>query len=140
MNQYQLKPSLALLIVTIALYILFAFGLLVFIEFDWIATLLLLLALLLSYDAFADHYKAKRVSETLALIPLTGTVEHKIAGERHQFETFKVYTNRWSVILKLTSHGYRQNIIFLPDRFYSKHDYLDFRYRLIHLEQDVNAC
>ncbi len=140
MNQYQLRPSTSLLIVTIALYVLFTFGLLVFFEVDWITALLLLLAALLSYTAFRDYFQAEKADETLALFPLTGTVEHEIAGQSRQFETFKVYTNRWSVILKLTNHGYRRNLIFIPDRFYSKHEYLDFRYRLIHLKQEVNAC
>ncbi len=140
MNQYQLRPSVSLLLVTIALYLLFAVGVLIFFEFGWVAGLLLLLALLLCYTAFADHYGAKKTHEVLVLVPSSGTVEHKISGECRQFETFKVYTNRWSIILKLTDRGYRRNLIFLPDRFYSKHDYLDFRYRFLHLEQDVNAC
>ncbi|MCP3687481.1 MAG: DUF2244 domain-containing protein [Gammaproteobacteria bacterium] len=140
MNQYQLRPSASLLLATIALYVLFALGLLVFFEFDWITALFLLLALLLSYTAFSDHFEAQKVHETLVLTPLSGTVEHSIAGESRQFETFRVYTNRWSVLLKLVNHGYRRHLIFLPDRFYSKPDYLDFRYRLMHLERDVNAC
>ncbi|MCP4187694.1 MAG: hypothetical protein GY763_08855 [Gammaproteobacteria bacterium] len=140
MNQYQLKPSSSLLIVTIALYILFTFGLLIFYEFDWISALLLMLAGLLSYTAFKDYSQAEKANEILALIPSTGTVEHEIDGQSRQFETFKVYTNRWSVVLKSTNRGYRQSLVFIPDRFNSKHEYLDFRYRLIHLKQDVNAC
>ncbi|MCP4487067.1 MAG: hypothetical protein GY820_07080 [Gammaproteobacteria bacterium] len=139
MNQYQLRPSTSLLLVTLALYILFACGLLVFFEHDWIAALLLLLTVLLGYTTFKDHFQAGKTHETLVLFPLSCTVEHEIGGQCRQFESFKAYTNRWSVILKLTNDAHRRNLILLPDRFYSKHDYLDFRYRLIHLEQDVDA-
>ncbi len=141
MKQYQIKPSLHLLVATLLLYGMFIAGLLVFFDRIWSTSLLLLLALLLVlYEIQLYIQYTREKAEYLSVDLAEQCVKHEVSGICRQYEAFSVYTNRWWLTLK---YGRRciqnNNLMLLVDCFQSKSEYLDFRYQLIQLKKEIHV-
>jgi len=137
MQQYLIKPSVTIFIITVCLYGLAGACLLFFFKLEGGSILLFLLLVLWLYlDARAFYRANKSISDTLTVNSTEGYID---LNNSHQFNFFTVYTNRSSIIIKLRDKGHRQNLILLADRFRSRNDYLECRYHLIRLNQGINA-
>lgn len=137
MKQYLIKPSITYLIITVCLYGLVAACLVLFFGLEWFTVLLSLLAMLWLYVDVRNFLQTnKTMSETLTVNSTDGYID---LNNSHQFKIFNVYTSRSSIIVKLYDKGHRKSLILLADRFRSRNDYLDCRYQLMRLNQDINA-
>ena len=63
----------------------------------------------------------------------------EIEGISKNFEQFKLYSNRWFLILQLRQKGRSENIMLLSDRFHSMTEYLLFRYQIKKMNQNSNV-
>jgi len=140
MKQFQLKPSLSLLVTTLFLYGFFIVSLYLYFTQTWLTGLLLLLALLLMFREVQYYYQIdKRKSEYLSIDAYNQCIDHQTNGIIRQYKSFKVYTNRWCLTLRLGQRIQNKNLILLADCFQSKGDYLDFRYQLAQLNKGIHA-
>lgn len=137
MKQYLIKPSFTFLVINICLYGLAAACLLLYFNLEWFTILLSLLMILWLYVDLKNFFWAyNTVPKTLTI---NSTEDYIDLNNSHQFKIFNVYTSRNSVIIKLNHKGHRQSLVLLEDRFQSRNDYLDCRYQLIRLNQEINA-
>ncbi len=140
MVQYQLKASLTLLYINISLYLLAAIALLVYYQINLASILLFMLIILFfTNDLFIYRNTLKSSSETLSLNFSSGLIESRLVDDIRQFSEYSVYTCRWGIFLVLKQSRYRKHMILLTDRFENSHDYLDFRYQILRLNQDIHA-
>ena len=140
MKQYSLYPSPSLLFITMFLYLLACFCLMVYFNNSGLALLAMLLIVLLLFAEIRNFAKARRQEpELISLSSSTNEIEWTSGADKQLFTQYSVYTNRWGMVLKLKSRRARYHLILLADRFRDEDEYLDFRYQLIHLKQVINA-
>ncbi len=140
MVMYQLKPSLALLCINFSLYLLAAVTLLIYFQNGLTSLMLFSLTILLSmHDLLHYRQKTEQTPEKLSLNLRSGSIDWRFNDDYRQFSEYSVYTCRWGMILVLKQPKFRQHLILLADRFKNIHEYLDLRYQLIRLNQDIHA-
>ena len=140
MKQFQLKPSLSLLVTTLFLYGFFIISLYLYFTQSWLTVLLLVLALLLMFREVQHYYQVdKRKPEYLSIDAFNQRIDHQTADIIRQYKSFNVYTNRWWLTLRLGQRIQNKNLVLLADCFQSKSDYLDFRYQLVQLNKGIHV-
>ena len=77
----------------------------------------------------------------LTLRDKSGGIEiiERHGAEKHvneQYEQFKLFVNRWFLILQLNNGNSHKNLLLVPDRFDSMHEYLQFRYQIINMNRN----
>ena len=130
MQQYQLKQSSTLNLLTIGLYCLVLVSINIFLHetFYLAASLTVLTLLLLIRDQ--SRYQRLRLQDPtiVSLNNSTARVDLSHQGEHLQFERFRVFSNRWFLILQMRNQHASQSLMLVSDRFNSFNEYLSFRY------------
>ena len=130
MQQYQLKQSSTLNLLTIGLYCLVLVTINVFLhETILLAASLTVLTLLLLIHAQSRYKRLSLQGPTiLSLSNSAARVDLSHQGEHLRFEQFRVFSNRWFLILQVRNQHASQNLMLVSDRFNSFNEYLNFRY------------
>jgi hypothetical protein len=98
------------------------------------------LTLLIALQLYRDFVKYKSLTNTaLTLNTRTKQIQIEIKGISKTFEHFKLYSNRWFLILQLRQKGRSENLLLLSDRFYSITEYLLFRHQIKKMNQNLNV-
>jgi len=141
MQQYQIKQSPALNRFTIVLYCLAVIALSAFLnEMILISGSLILLAALLLFRDQSRYRLLKSLDPMIiTLRDNTARVELNHLGDHFQFDRFRLFTNRWFLILQMRNEGVSKNIILLSDRFITLNQYLRFRYQIINMSRNQYA-
>jgi len=141
MQQYQIKQSPALNRFTIVLYCLAVIALSAFMnEMILISGSLTLLAALLLFRDQSRYRLLKSLDPMIiTLRDNTARVELNHLGDHFQFDRFRLFTNRWFLILQMRNEGVSKNIILLSDRFITLNQYLRFRYQIINMSRNQYA-
>lgn len=141
MQQYQIKQSPALNRFTIVLYCLAAIALSAFLnEMILISGSLTLLAVLLLFRDQSRYRLLKSLDPMIiTLRDNTVRVELNHLGDHLQFDQFRLFTNRWFLILQMKNEQVSKNIILLSDRFITFNQYLRFRYQIINMSRNQYA-
>ena len=141
MQQYKIKQSPALNRFTIVLYCLAAIALSAFLnEMILISGSLTLLAVLLLFRDQSRYRLLKSLDPMIiTLRDNTDRVELNHLGDHLQFDQFRLFTNRWFLILQMKNEQVSKNIILLSDRFITFNQYLRFRYQIINMSRNQYA-
>ena len=95
---------------------------------------------LIALQLYADFGKYKSLTNTaLTLNTRTKQIQIEIKGISKTFEHYKLYSNRWFLILQLCQKGRSENLLLLPDRFHSITEYLLFRHQIKKMNQNLNV-
>lgn len=135
MQQYQLKQSSALNRFTIALYCLAIVAIGIFLHGMILLSgaLIVLAALLLFRDQYRYRLLKSNDPSLVTLHDSTARVELNHLGDRLQFEQFRLFSNRWFLILQMKNEQANKNVMLVPDRFNSLNEYLQFRYAIVNM-------
>lgn len=130
MQQYQLKQSSTLNLLTTGLYCLVLVTINIFLhETIFIAASLTVLTLLLLVRDQSRYQRLRLQDPTIvSLSNATARIDLNHEGEYRRFERFRVFSNRWFLILQTRNHHTSQNLMLVSDRFNSFNEYLNFRY------------
>lgn len=142
MQQYQLKQSPALYLFTIILYCLAVITVIAFLHhMILLSGSLTLLAALLLFREHARYRLLKSLDPTIiTLRDSTARVELNHLDDRLQFDQFRLFSNRWFLILQMRNEQVSKNIILLSDRFITLNQYLSFRYQIINMSKNQHAA
>ena len=132
MQQYQLKQSSILNLLSIALYGLVLIAIIVFLrEKIFISVLLAGLTTLLLIRDQSRYRRLKAEDPTLlTLAHSTASIGLDHQGDHLKFEQFRLFSNRWFLILQMSNERVRRNVMLVPDRFNSIDEYLRCRYQI----------
>ena len=130
MQQYRLKQSSTLNLLTTGLYCLVLVTINIFLhETIFLAASLTLLTLLLLIRAQSRYQRLRLQDPTIvSLSSSTARVDLSYQGEHFRYEQFRVFSNRWFLILQMRNQHTSQNLMLVSDRFNSFNEYLNFRY------------
>ncbi len=130
MQQYRLKQSSTLNLLTTGLYCLVLVTINIFLhETIFLAASLTLLTLLLLIRAQSRYQRLRLQDPTIvSLSSSTTRVDLSYQGEHFRYEQFRVFSNRWFLILQMRNQHTSQNLMLVSDRFNSFNEYLNFRY------------
>lgn len=118
------------------LYGLTLLAVVVFVSSLWLMTLLSLLLILLLITDLTRHKAAVRYDPmVLTLHDKTGRIEMQQADRKQQYAQFKLFSNRWFLILQLKNENSHKNLLLIPQRFRSMREYLQFRYAIIKMSR-----
>jgi len=73
---------------------------------------------------------------TLKLHHKSDRVEVNQANRNQQYAQYKLFTNRWFLILQLKNDRSHKNLLLIPQRFQSMREYLQFRYAIINMSRN----
>jgi len=134
---YQIRDSSGIKTFTLLLYGLTLLAVVVFVSSLWLMTLLSLLLILLLITDLTRHKAAVRDDPmALTLHDKTGRIEIKQANRNQQYAQFKLFSNRWFLILQLKNEESHKNLLLIPQRFRSMREYLQFRYAIINMSRN----
>ena len=130
MQQYRLKQSSTLNLLTTGLYCLVLVTINIFLhEMIFLTVSLTVLTLLLLIRAQLRYQRLRLQDPTIvSLSGSTARINLSYQGEHLQYERFRVFSNRWFLILQMRNQHTSQNLMLVPDRFNSFNEYLNFRY------------
>ena len=79
-----------------------------------------------------DRYRSsfRQVSTTLILNSITNEIQIKQPHLDKKFNDFKLYSNRWFLILHLRREDCSRHFVLLSDKFSSMTEYLSFRHQI----------
>jgi hypothetical protein len=142
MQQYQLKQSSALNRFTIALYCLAIMAIGIFLHGMILLSgaLIVLASLLLFRDQCRYRLLKSRDPTLVTLHDSTDMVELNQLGDRLQFEHFRLFSNRWFLILQMKNQQVNKNVMLVSDRFNTINEYLRFRYSIINMCRNQHAA
>jgi hypothetical protein len=134
---YRIRESSAANSFTLLMYGLAFLAILAFVGMLWLKILLsLLLILFLVTDL--QRYKAAVLGDpvVLTLHDKSGKIDmHQTEGDT-QYSLFRLFANRWFLVLQLKNEKGRKDLLIVPDRFRSMHEYLQFRYAIIQMSRN----
>ena len=134
---YRIRESSAANSFTLLMYGLTFLDILAFVGILWLKILLsLLLILFLVTDL--QRYKAAVRDDpmVLTLHDKSGKIDmHQTEGDT-QYSLFRLIANRWFLVLQLKNDKGRKDLLIVPDRFRSMHEYLQFRYAIIQMNRN----
>ena len=134
---YQIRESTEINTFVLLLYGLALLSVVVFVSSAWLMTLLSLLLILLLITDLARHKATARDDPmALTLHDKTGRIEIRQADQNQQYGRFKLFTNRWFLILQLKNDQTHKNLLLIPQRFRSMREYLQFRYAIINMSRN----
>ena len=138
MLQSQIKQSSSLHCLSIILYCVVPVSIAVFLHrMVLLACTLGGLTVLLLYR---DHCRYKLLkSEDPTIVTLSGTTG-RVELNRLQFEQFRIFSNRWFVILQMQNEQTTKNMMFVADRFRTINEYLGFRHQIINMCSNQHAA
>jgi len=141
MQQYQLKQSSALNLFTIVLYCLAIVAIGIFLQSMILLSgaLIVLATLLLFRDQYRYRLLKAKDPTLVTLHDSTAMVELNHLGDQLQFEQFRIFSNRWFLILQMKNEQANKNIMLVSDRFSSLNEYLQFRYAIVNMCRNQHA-
>ena len=88
-----------------------------------------------------DRYRLaiREAGSTLSLNSISNEIQLKQKQLDKIFDSYKLYSNRWFLILHLRQGGCSHHVILLSDRFYSMTEYLSFRHQIKRMAQTHNV-
>ena len=141
MQQYQIKQSSILNQFSIVLYCLaiIAFSALLD-EMILISGLLILLTTLFLFRDQSRYRLLKSFDPSIVTLPDNSTgIELDHLGDHFQFDQFRIFTNRWFLILQMKNKQVSKNIVIFSDCFITPNHYLRFRYQIINMNRNQYA-
>ena len=142
MQQYQIKQSSALNLLKIGLYCLAFIAISVYLnEMTLVSGSLALLTVLLLLRDQSQYRLLKSLDPAIFTLHSgeTNRVEISHLGNNFQFDQFRLFTNRWFLILQMRNEQASKNIILLSDRFKTINEYLRFRYQIINMSRSQHV-
>lgn len=142
MQQYKLKQSSTLNLFSIALYcaVIVAASTLLPGMILISGSLIVLAALLLIRDQYRFRLLKSQDPVSVILRDSTTRVEINHLGDHLQFDRFRLFSNRWFLILQMKNEKVTKNIILLSDRFDTINEYLRFRYRITKMSRNQHVA
>lgn len=135
-NHFILKQSLKLFSFLLCFHLI-VLALIITYFNNWIQFGLILLVLLLLYEDFRRY---KLVSNTTLFINLkTNKIQIENDGDSQFFNHFRLYSNRWFLILQLHRKDSSVNLMLVSDRFHSMAKYMLFRHQIKQMNQNLNV-
>ena len=136
--QYQFRQSAVIFAFTVVLYCLAIAAVTLYIDSLWLMLGLIAL-LVLSFAMDRSRYLDLRAQDPagLTLNDKTGGIELYQQGSRRQFTRFRVFANRWFVILQLRNDDSSENLLMTPQGFSSIAEFLRFRYQIINMNKKL---
>ena len=136
MYHFSLKQSFKLF--SFLLYFNLITLLLIVIYFNnWIQWGLISLVLLQLYSDFGRY---KLVTQMALVLNLkTNEIQIEKGVNSQFFDYFRLYSNRWFLILQLRQNNRSENLMLLSDRFNSMSEYLLFRHQIKKMNRNLNV-
>ncbi|MCZ6470182.1 MAG: hypothetical protein O6649_02350, partial [Gammaproteobacteria bacterium] len=69
----------------------------------------------------------------------TGGIELYQQGRQQQFTQFRLYANRWFLILQLKNDEVSKNLLLAPRGFSSIAEFLRFRYAIVNMNKKLKC-
>ena len=141
MQQYQLKQSSTLNLFTIGLYCLVIAAIFIFLHgMILLAVPLALLAILFLFKDQSAYRLLKKHDPTIVTLYDDKTrIELNHPGDRLQYDQFRLFTNRWFLILQMKNKHASKNVMLVADQFRTINEYLRFRYQIINMNRNRHA-
>ncbi len=138
MQQYYLKQSsdLNLFIIIIYCLVLVLIGVFLHGMILLSAALMLLTVLLLYRDQCRFKLLKSRDPTIVTLRDNTNRVEL----DHLHFERYRVFCNRWFLILQMKNQQTSKNLMLVSDRFNTINEYLRFRYQIINMSRNQHVA
>tara|TARA_B110000459_G_C16534374_1_gene458778 strand:+ start:86 stop:505 length:420 start_codon:yes stop_codon:yes gene_type:complete len=135
-HHFSLKQSFKLF--SFLLYFNLITLLLIVIYFNsWIQWGLISLVLLQLYSDFGRY---KLVTQMALVLNLkTNEIQIEKGVNSQFFDYFRLYSNRWFLILQLRQNNRSENLMLLSDRFNSMSEYLLFRHQIKKMNRNSNV-
>jgi hypothetical protein len=135
-HHFSLKQSFKLF--SFLLYFNLITLLLIVIYFNnWIQWGLISLVLLQLYSDFGRY---KLVTQMALVLNLkTNEIQIEKGVNSQFFDYFRLYSNRWFLILQLRQNNRSENLMLLSDRFNSMSEYLLFRHQIKKMNRNLNV-
>ena len=135
-HHFSLKQSFKLF--SFLLYFNLITLLLIVIYFNnWIQWGLISLVLLQLYSDFGRY---KLVTQMALVLNLkTNEIQIEKGVDSQFFDYFRLYSNRWFLILQLRQNNRSENLMLLSDRFNSMSEYLLFRHQIKKMNRNLNV-
>ena len=134
--QYQFRQPAVIFAFTGILYCLAIIAVLVYIDSLWVKLgLITLLVLLFARDRTRHLALQAQDSAGLTLNDKTGRIELYQQGKRRQFTRFRLFANRWFLILQLSDDESSENLLLTPQGFSSITEFLRARYQLMNMSK-----
>jgi hypothetical protein len=135
-NYFSLKRSFKLFSLLLCFHLI-VLALIITYFNSWVQFGLILLVLLLLYSDFSRY----RVVRNTALVLNLKTNEIQLEDDRDSqfFDHFRLYSNRWFLILQLRRKDRSANFMLVSDRFNSMEKYLLFRHQIKKMNQNLNV-
>ena len=135
-HHFSLKQSFKLF--SFLLYFNLITLLLIVIYFNsWIQWGLISLVLLQLYSDFGRY---KLVTQMALVLNLkTNEIQIEKGINSQFFDYFRLYSNRWFLILQLRQNNRSENLMLLSDRFNSMSEYLLFRHQIKKMNRNSNV-
>jgi hypothetical protein len=109
---------------------------LVYIDSLWLKLgLILLLVLWFARDRTRHLALQAQDPASLTLNDKTGGIELYQQGKRRQFTRFRLFANRWFLILQLRDDESSENLLLTPQGFSSVTEFLRVRYQLMNMSK-----
>ena len=136
--QYQFRQSTVIFAFTLWLYCLAMLAVTLYIDSLWLMLGLIAL-LVLSFAKDRSRYLALQARDPagLTLNDKTGRIELYQQGSRRQFTRFRLFANRWFLILQLSNDDTSENLLLTPQGFSSIAEFLQFRYQIINMNKKL---
>jgi hypothetical protein len=135
-HHFSLKQSFKLF--SFLLYFNLITLLLIVIYFNsWIQWGIISLVLLQLYSDFGRY---KLVTQMALVLNLkTNEIQIEKGVNSQFFDYFRLYSNRWFLILQLRQNNRSENLMLLSDRFNSMSEYLLFRHQIKKMNRNLNV-
>ena len=135
-HHFSLKQSFKLF--SFLLYFNLITLLLIVIYFNnWIQWGLISLVLL---QLSSDFGRYKLVTQMALVLNLkTNEIQIEKGVNSQFFDYFRLYSNRWFLILQLRQNNRSENLMLLSDRFNSMSEYLLFRHQIKKMNRNLNV-
>jgi hypothetical protein len=141
MQQYQIRQSSTINQFRITVYCLVFLAIGIFLHgLVLTGSLTLLTALLLFRDQTRYNYIKSQDPTIVTLRDDSTRVELNHRGDHLRFEQFRLFSNRWFLILQLKNEQASKNIMLVSDRFKTINEYLQFRYQIINMSNKQHAA
>ncbi len=138
MQQYYLKQSSDLNLFTIIFYCLVLVLIGVFLHgMILLSAALMLLTVLLLYR---DQCRFKLLKSRDPTIVTLRDNTNRVELDHLQFERYRVFCNRWFLILQMKNQQTSKNLMLVSDRFNTINEYLRFRYQIINMSRNQHVA
>ncbi|MCZ6667131.1 MAG: hypothetical protein O6932_00465 [Gammaproteobacteria bacterium] len=138
--QHQFRQPAVIFALTLLLYSLAIVAVTVYIDSLWLmVALVTLLVLWLATDR--SRYRALQAQDPagITLNDQTGGIELYQQGSQQQFTQFRLYANRWFLILQLKNGEVSKNLLLAPRGFSSIAEFLRFRYAIVNMNKKLKC-